>query len=112
MIQCDQWDVVLVPFPFTNLETVKKRPALVISPNDYNRGEDIIILFITSNLSSFGRPGDYKLMDWKLCGLPKPSIVRMKFATVLQRIIIKKMGRLTKRDRTKVREALSTFFQT
>ncbi len=30
-------DVLLVPFPFTDQSTVKKRPAIVISSTLYNR---------------------------------------------------------------------------
>lgn len=56
MITYKKWDIILVPFPFTDLKTVKKRPALVISPEEYNVGPDLIIMFITSNLSSFGKP--------------------------------------------------------
>jgi len=31
----DKFDVVKVPFPFTDKETVKRRPALVISESKY-----------------------------------------------------------------------------
>lgn len=41
--------VVLIPFPFTNLTTVKQRPALVISSTPFNRDHsDIIVIAITS----------------------------------------------------------------
>jgi len=48
---CEQWDIVLVPFPFTNLRSIKKRPALIISPNRFNNGPDVVILFITRNIN-------------------------------------------------------------
>ena len=30
-------DIVLVPFPFTDQSTVKKRPAVIVSSDAYNR---------------------------------------------------------------------------
>jgi len=30
-------DVVLIPFPFTDQSTIKKRPAVIISSDAYNR---------------------------------------------------------------------------
>jgi mRNA interferase MazF len=106
----EPWDIVLVPFPFTNLSTHKKRPALIISPADYNKGYDVIIMFITSNLSAFGRTGDYKLTKWKEAGLPKPSMTRMKLATVDKNIIIKKIARLEEADRKPIQEIIFSFF--
>lgn len=41
-----QGEIILIPFPFTNLQATKTRPALVISKD--NRQEDIILLGITS----------------------------------------------------------------
>ena len=86
------WDIDLVPFPFTNLSTHKKRPALIVVSAEYNKGYDVIIMCITSNLSALERPGDYQLEKWKEAGLPKPSMTRMKLATVDKNIIIKKIG--------------------
>jgi mRNA interferase MazF len=42
-------DIVLVSFPFTDLTSSKRRPALVISPNAFNdHGEDLVLVAITS----------------------------------------------------------------
>ena len=44
-------DVVLVGFPFTNLQTVKKRPAVVISSKAYQQNRpDVILMAITRQL--------------------------------------------------------------
>ncbi len=107
----DQWDIVLIPFPFTNLTITKKRPALIISPSAFNREfEAAIIMFITSNVSAYGTIGDYKIKQWKKAGLPKPSMSRMKLATVDKNIIIKKFGRLKEVDVTAIQKKLKNFF--
>ncbi len=107
----DQWDIVLIPFPFTNLTIAKKRPALIISPSEFNRDlEAVIIMFITSNISAYGRTGDYKIKEWEKAGFPKPSMARMKLATVDKKIIIKKFGHLEDRDITAIQEKLIGFF--
>jgi len=105
-----RWNILLVPFPFTDQETTKKRPALVISPDIYNQGPDVTIAFITSNLKKTDRPGDYLIKDWKKSGLPKPSMIRMKFATIHRSIIIKKIGRLFARDQKGFQSTFLDFF--
>jgi mRNA interferase MazF len=105
------WDIILVPFPFTDLSRNKKRPALVISPENYNKGNDLIIMFITSNLSAFGRPGDYKITKWKEAGFPNPSMTRMKLATIEKKIIVKKFARLKEKDIKAIQHILSGFFE-
>lgn len=43
--------IVLMPFPYSDLSQKKKRPALVVSSNEFNRGnDDIVCCLITSNL--------------------------------------------------------------
>lgn len=110
MMRCKTWDIVLVPFPFTNLQTTKKRPALIISPDSYNEGPDVIILFVTSNVQAFGRTGDTLIEKWKESGLPKPSMTRMKFATLERSMILKKIGKLANSDRERLRKTILDFF--
>lgn len=45
-----QGGIILIPFPFTDLSGSKKRPALVVSGDQFNkRSEDVICCLITSN---------------------------------------------------------------
>lgn len=106
----NKWDIILVPFPFSDLTSVKKRPALVISPDKFNSGDDLIIAFITSNIPDTLRFGDYKVINWKESGLLIPSILRMKFATITKSIIIKKIGILVDSDCQAFSKELINFF--
>ncbi len=70
----------------------------------------MIIMFITSNLSSFGKPGDHRIVEWNKSGLPKPSMLRMKFATIEKSIVIKTLGMVLKTDQLEVNNKLAEFF--
>ena len=42
-------DIVLVSFPFTDLSSSKRRPALVVSPDSFNQAmQDVVLAAITS----------------------------------------------------------------
>ena len=50
-----QRDIVLISFPFSNLQTSKVRPAVVLSRDGYNRrSQDFIAVPLTSNLKVRG----------------------------------------------------------
>lgn len=59
----EKWEIILVPFPFTDLSTTKKRPALIISPNDSDGRSDAVIALITSKSDLDHRIGDCKIQD-------------------------------------------------
>jgi len=106
-----KWDIIVVPFPFTDLTTVKKRPALVVSPDSYNKsGQDVVIAFLTSRMDVAPCFGDYRIRFWQESGLPKASLLRMKFATIDREIIVKRIGRLCEKERGSVRNAMRRFF--
>lgn len=105
-----KWDIILVSFPFTDFSSDKRRPALVVSPDEFNDGHDLVIAFITSQTSVRPRLGDYHFSEWIEAGLPKPSMLRMKFASVDKSIVVKKIGQLSRADRAGARTSLLGFF--
>ncbi len=98
-----KWDIVLVNFPFTKNNSQSKRPALIISPQEYNQAGQVVILFITSNIKN---GGGISIKEWKEAGLAKPAIIKMKFATINLAIILKKLGRLTDNDINEIQRIL------
>ena len=47
----EQGGILIVPFPFSNLHTIRQRLVLVISSNKYDKNsEDIIFCGLISNL--------------------------------------------------------------
>ena len=66
-------DVVVIPFPYSDLSASKKRPALVIASLD---GDDVILCQITSQSISdrYGIPLD--ATDFRGGGLKHPSNIR------------------------------------
>ena len=55
MMVVQQRDIVLLRFPFSDLQGSKVRPALVISNDSYNsKSSDFIAVAITSNLKTGG----------------------------------------------------------
>ena len=76
-------DVVLVPFPFTDQTTNKKRPAVVISSEVYNAEYlDRILMGITSQVSSSPKVGDIVITDWDSAGLLKASMIKPVITTI------------------------------
>lgn len=106
----NKWDIILVNFPFTDLSSNKKRPSLIISPDEYNVNDDLIITFITSNIPSELRSSDFLVNNWKESGLLKPSLIRMKFATIAKSIVHKKLGKLSDADIIRFSSFLLNFF--
>lgn len=96
MTACDPGDVVLVRFPFTDLATSKKRPALVLSPRGYStRYGDVVLLALTSQPQPEDELG---LRDWQQAGLPKPTWLKALIATVSAKIIVRRLGAIGQDD--------------
>ena len=107
IVSFEQFDVVVVPFPFTDRATTKRRPALVLSHgNAFNRkvGQAVLAMITSAKNSSW--PLDTELTDLDKAGLPSPSIVRMKLFTLDDQLIIRKAGMLSNPDQQNVAQAL------
>ncbi|MED7789647.1 type II toxin-antitoxin system PemK/MazF family toxin [Francisella sp. 19X1-34] len=93
-------DIVLVNFPFTNLKKTKKRPAVIISSEEYNNNRpDVILMAITSQIRTPLDFGSSYIVKWQESGLPKPSLLKPLIATIEQEYIDKKLGSLVYADK-------------
>ncbi len=102
-------DIVLVPFPFTDQSTTKKRPAVIISSDQYNRQRpDIIIMAVTSQMQSADYFGDMTIRQWQQAGLLKPSVIKPIFTTVEKGLVLKKLGNMSNNDRKEIKKAIQT----
>ena len=92
----EQGDIVLIPVPFTDLTSRKKRPTIVISNNACNRGGlDIIVVAMTSNPAVV--PFSFRITSADLVEgkLNRPGTVRVdKVYTLAKWIIVRKFGKV------------------
>lgn len=87
-------DVVIIPFPFSDLSSAKRRPALVVAGL---KGDDIILCQITSE----ARADEYSILlddkDFLNGGLDKISMIRPnRLFTADASIVVYSIGRLKK----------------
>ena len=93
-IMLKRGDIVLVPFPFTDLSKEKVRPAVVISAeNDI----DVSVAFISSIIPEEPATVDFVLLeshpDFSVTGLKRASVFKMNKVLTLERSkILRRLG--------------------
>ena len=109
MTNYDFGDIVLVPFPFTDQSTTKKRPAIVVSSEEYNRERpDIVLMAVTSQIHPVAVFGEVTVNLWQQAGLIKPSVVKPIFTTVEKDLVLRKLGTMQHDDQTALNNAIHT----
>jgi len=104
----EQGDILLIPIPFTDLSSQKRRPVIVISNNAYNqKTADIVVVAMTSNPA----PADYSFTitsaDLEKGALNRPGKVRVdKIYTLSQSIVAKTFGRVNEPALERIRQTL------
>lgn len=98
----EQWDIVVVPFPFTDGPGTKRRPAVVLSPADFNQqaGHSILAMITSAKGSSW--PGDIHLDPVPL-GLNQACVIRMKFFTIDNRLMLKRISKVGREEQFPLR---------
>jgi len=103
MLTYSPGDVVVVPFPFSDREASKRRPALVCSTDAFNNSSHHLVLAMITTTTHRKWPGDVVLRDLAPTGLPAPSIVRWKLFTLDAFLVVRRAGALSARDRATCR---------
>ncbi len=104
----EQGDILIVPFPFSDLSAVKQRPVLVLSKNEYHKNtEDIITCGITSNLKDLENSVLIEKSNLLTGELPVTSRIKVdKLFTLEKSIIKKRIGKINKDTFEKVKKEL------
>ncbi len=104
----EPFDVVVVPFPFTDRRASKRRPALIVSSDCFNEAhEQAVLAMITTTAIEW--PSDVAIQGWQEAGLNAPCKVRFKLFTLDYTLIVRRLGALSKRDGAAVNDALRRF---
>ena len=110
----ERGDVLLLCFPFTNLQTRKVRPAIVVSSDSFNRKcRDAVFAFITTR--EYSSPFDIRIRDtdpsFQTTGLKVPSTIRIaKLMCLEQELACRRLGRADKHILAEVNSALARLF--
>ena len=92
----EQGDIVLIPIPFTDLSSSKRRPAIVVSCDAYNGAtDDMIVVTMTSNPAPAPYSFTITSSDLALGRLNRPGTVRVdKIYTLSQTLMVARFGRV------------------
>jgi mRNA interferase MazF len=105
----NSWDVVLVPFPFTDRNISKKRPALIINLPEYQISSSHVVLLMITSAKNSDWENDIIIEDLQSTGLPNDSVIRFKVFSLDEKFVLKKLGILTDIDRQKIKQGLNNF---
>lgn len=100
-------DIPLVPFPFTDQTTSKKRPAVIITSKAYHHERpDVILMAETSHVRSPAF-GEVVVTEWRKAGLLKLGVIKPVIATIEKGLVLKRLGRLKQVDLERLRDVES-----
>jgi mRNA interferase MazF len=100
-------DVIVVPFPFTDQTTIKRRPAVVVSSERYNRERpDLILMAITSQARPTPTVGELAVVQWAGGGTAQAVGDQAAHPTIEAALVIRQLGALVADDQKARRQAL------
>ena len=89
-------DIVLIPFPFTDLSSTKVRPGIVVSAD--SASDDVVVAFISSVVPPEEGAAEFVLKEaddgFAATGLKKTSVFKMgKLVTLERSVVLRRLGR-------------------
>jgi mRNA interferase MazF len=104
----DVWDIVKVPFPYTDRPVRQHRPALVVARQRGVLGDDLLWVLMITSAENRGWIGDVTVSDTAQAGLPAPSIVRTAKIATIDSADAERLGTFPVSDRPTVVASLLT----
>jgi mRNA interferase MazF len=96
-------EVILVRYPFSDLTSVKIRPAVIVGAAP--SFADYLIVPLTSRTSHLSA-GEFVLANWHAAGLNMPTAAKRGIYTVHDSLILKSVGQLSANDSQRIEKSL------
>ncbi len=93
------FSIIVVPFPFVDSGHIKKRPAVVLSSEEFQKQTKHITLLMVTSVKNNPWLGDHKIIDLDSTGLRVESVIRQKIFTLDSRLIVSSIGKLSTEDK-------------
>ena len=93
------WDIVKVPFPYTDRLVRQRRPALVIAAAELEEAHGLLWLAMITSAANRGWAGDVAISDLRQAGLPVASLVRPAKIAAIEARDAERLGMLPLPDR-------------
>ena len=103
------WDLIKVPFPYTNRPVQQHRPALVIAIPDTPGAPALLWVLMVTSAANRGWTGDVGISDLAIAGLPAASVVRPAKIATIEAADAERIGSLPPQDRNQVADALRAY---
>jgi mRNA interferase MazF len=104
----ETWDIVKVPFPYTDRPVRQRRPALVIAAGDLLSANGLLWVAMITSAENRGWEGDVEIMTPHDAGLPAPSVIRTAKIACIDGRDAERLGSLSSdRERHAVARAIA-----
>ncbi|MDE1149974.1 MAG: type II toxin-antitoxin system PemK/MazF family toxin [Azospirillaceae bacterium] len=98
----DAWDVIKVPFPYTDRPVRERRPAVVVAANGIQQEHGLLWVLMITSAANRGWSGDVAVSDLVHAGLPAESVVRTAKIATIEAKEAERIGSLPAPDRVDV----------
>jgi mRNA interferase MazF len=102
----ETWDIVKVPFPYTDRPVRQRRPALVIAAGQLAADYRLLWVLMITSAANRGWAGDVLVSDTSIAGLPIASIIRPAKIATIDAGDAEPLGKLPPDDRAAVADCL------
>jgi len=108
-VNFEPYDIVVVPFPFTEKRAFKHRPAVIISTTEFNETHDHLTLAMITSAKNSLWESDVPIQEWETAALMVPCKIRFKLFTLPKELVVRKMGSLSVDDKATLNNAVAKY---
>jgi mRNA interferase MazF len=96
------WDIIKVPFPYTDRPVLQRRPALVVAAGAMQAAHRLLWVLMITSADNRRWTNDITVSNLDRAGLPAPSLVRCVKIATIEAAHAERIGELAQPDRSRV----------